>query len=273
MPSGSLPLASLPGTIPVDRPAVARRDLSREVGTTVVRIRGGVLFDIDGTLLLGSTTHLGVLGATLGRHLGREIRFAMEGEHPLVDGIDVAGWIDVQVARAVLAAHAPAPAPESTVEALMSEFEADYRLAVEAAEPPRVVAGAAACLERLADAGIPLGLVTGNASFVARLKLASVGLDRFFRFERDLGFGDWRENRSAIAPAAARALVGPGGDVASVTMVGDTPSDMRAARAAGVRPIGVLSGAGTAESLLGAGAGLIIGSVADLRPEDELAPA
>ena len=236
----------------------------------VIRVRGGVLFDVDGTLLLGSVAHLVLLAETLSRHLGREVPMRIEGERPLLDGTDVSGWIDVQVVRTVLGAGSPAPVDEAEVAGVMAMFEREYSpAAAERISAPRVVDGAAACLEHLDAAGIPLGLVTGNASFVARAKLAALGLDRFFRFDRDLGFGDWRTDRPAVASAAARALAGDAGGLASLVYVGDTPRDMEAARAAGVRPIGVLTGSGTAERLMAAGAEAVIRSVADIFPAEE----
>jgi N-acetyl-D-muramate 6-phosphate phosphatase len=47
-------------------------------------------------------------------------------------------------------------------------------------------------------------------------------------------------------------------------MVGDTPIDIRAGRAAGAQTIGVLCGFGEREELLRAGADLILDSTADL---------
>jgi phosphoglycolate phosphatase-like HAD superfamily hydrolase len=236
----------------------------------VIRVQGGVLFDIDGTLLVGSISHLLLLGATLSRHLGREVPVRIEGERPMLDHTDVSGWIDVQVVRTVLQAQTPGPPDEARVAELMSLYEREYGPA--AAKRPSsmsVVPGAAECLERLHAAGIPLGLVTGNASFVARAKLAAVGLDRFFSFDPDLGFGDWRADRPAAACAAVIALIGDAGDAASLIYAEDTPHDMQAARAAGVRPVGVLTGARTADQLTQAGAAIVIRSVAELFPVDD----
>jgi len=240
----------------------------------VIRVKGGVLFDIDGTLLTGSVLHLAQLGETLSQYLGRDIPIDIEGERPMLAGTDLSGWIDVQIVRTVLEAEGPGRPDEADVAVVMAAFERDYAAAAaERLRSARVVDGAIACLERLSAAGNPLGLVTGNASFVARIKFETLGLDRFFRFHRDLGFGDWRADRPAVAAAAVRALVGEGGDVAGVAYVGDTQRDMQAARAAGVRPIGVLTGTRTVAQLEQAGADVVIGSVADLYPVDERGPS
>jgi phosphoglycolate phosphatase len=232
-----------------------------------LEVSGGVLFDVDGTLLSGSVAHLVVLGEVLGRHLGREVPIRVDGERPTLDGIELAGWVDVQVARAVLRGDSRNPPEEAEVAAVMAAFERDYTPAAAARHSsPRVIDGVAACLARLHAAGIPMGLVTGNASFVARAKLASLGLDRYFAFGRDIGFGDWREDRSAVAAAAVAALAREAGGTAGLVYAGDTPRDMQAAVAAGVMPVGVLTGTGSADALMRAGAAVILRSVADIVP-------
>ena len=241
-----------------------------------LRVRGPVLFDVDGTLLLGSVGHLVVLAEVLGRHVGTEVPIHIDGERPMLGDVVVAGWIDVEIVRHVLEAASTnqaeadasrAAAAETEVAEVMAAFAQAYA-AIPASRigEARPVPGAAACLERLQAARTPLGLVTGNASFVARAKFEALGLDRFFRFDRDLGFGDWRANRPAVAAAAIEGLTRDGLDAGSVSYVGDTPRDMQAARAVGARPIGVLTGASRATELEHAGADVVIASVADLYP-------
>jgi phosphoglycolate phosphatase len=232
-----------------------------------LEVRGGVLFDVDGTLLAGSLGHLGVLGDVLSRHIGRPVPIHLDGELPTLGETSLAGWVDSQVVRAVLRGDSPSPPDEAEVTAVMAAFEREYTPAAAADHStPRVIDGVAACLERLAAAGIPMGLVTGNASFVARAKLAALGLERHFRFERDLGFGDWRADRSAVGAAAVTAMEREAGGRDRIAYVGDTPSDVRAAVAAGVLPVGVLTGSGTDETLTKAGAAVILRSVADIHP-------
>jgi phosphoglycolate phosphatase len=230
-------------------------------------VQGGVLFDIDGTLLAGSLGHLGVLGDVLSRHIGRPVPIHLDGELPTLGETVLAGWVDSQVVRAVLRGDSPEPPDEAEVAAVMAAFERDYTPTAAAQHSsPRVIDGVADCLERLHDAGVPMGLVTGNASFVARAKLVSLGLERHFRFDRDLGFGDWRMDRSAVGAAAVAAVEREAGGRERIAYVGDTPSDMRAAVAAGTIPVGVLTGSGTIETLTGAGAAVILRSVAGIFP-------
>ncbi len=231
-----------------------------------VEVRGGVLFDVDGTLLIGSVAHLVVLGETLGRWLGRPVPIRVDGERPMLGETDLAGWIDAQVVRHVLASKTGADDERAVADVMDAFREAYLADGARTLAGARVVAGAVPCLERLADAGIPVGLVTGNASFVARAKFEALGIDRFFRFDRDLGFGDWRAERDAVAHAAAEDLARRGVDAGDLVYVGDTPRDMRAARSIGARAVGVLTGTGTAEQLSAAGADAIVASVAGVRP-------
>jgi phosphoglycolate phosphatase len=235
--------------------------------TDRLEVRSGVLFDIDGTLIAGSVGHLVVLGEVLARHLGRPVPIRVDGERPMLGDTELAGWVDSQVVRAVLRGDSPNPPDEAEVVAVLAAFERDYTPAAAARHStPSVIDGVADCLARLGAAGIPMGLVTGNASFVARAKLASLGLERHFRFERDLGFGDWRADRSAVGAAGVAAMELDAGGSDGIAYVGDTPSDMRAAVAAGVLPVGVLTGSGTVETLTKAGAAVILRSVASIYP-------
>jgi len=222
--------------------------------------RQAILFDIDGTLLVQSSAHLVVLSEVLSSRVGREVRIRMDGERPTLDGVDLAGWTDAQIIRHVLGS-ASAAAPESEVAAAVGAYAQAYRAMPVDLRLPRPVEGSEEVLEILQAAGVWLGLVTGNASEIARAKLASVGLDRFFTFDPDLGFGDWRADRAALATAASQAAR-RAADVVSV--VGDTELDMRAAHGAGLRAIGVTTGACTSTQLTAAGADIVLASIREL---------
>jgi phosphoglycolate phosphatase-like HAD superfamily hydrolase len=219
-----------------------------------------ILFDIDGTLLVQSSAHLAVLSEVLSSRVSREVRIRMDGERPTLDGVDIAGWTDAQIIRHVLGSES-AVAPESEVATLVSAYAQAYRAMPVDLRLPRLVEGAEEVLEILQAAGVWLGLLTGNASEIARAKLASVGLDRFFNFDPDLGFGDWRADRAALATAALQAAR-RAADV--VSMVGDTELDMSAAHGAGLRAIGVTTGACTPTQLTAAGADIVLASIREL---------
>jgi len=94
-------------------------------------------------------------------------------------------------------------------------------------------------VQRLAAAGKLLGLATGNLEIIAWKKLEACGLRPFFAFG---SFSDHREQRADVVRWGvdeARRRLWP---EASVYVVGDTPADIQAARAAGVPVIAVATG-------------------------------
>ena len=224
------------------------------------------LLDIDGTLLTSSSAHLRVLASTLSGWVGRPVSIEMAGERPILDGRDIAGYVDAQVIRAVLAERREGPPDAAEVAAVVAQYGARYAERVQAGESAgRVIPGVDAFLRRARASGIHLALTTGNAAAVARAKLEAVGLADSFAFEPDLGFGDWRADRAEVCAAALAGIVGQGVDPATCAMVGDTTADMRAARGLNLIAIGVGTGAASAGDLMAAGASRIVGSVADLQ--------
>lgn len=227
----------------------------------------GILVDIDGTLLLGSSGHLEVLAGLLGDLTGAPVAIDMHGEVPTVGGRSVAGFIDAQLIRLVLSAPGGQSPSRADLATIISEYERRYREALAAGlEAGRRVPGSEAFLRRMEDAGFALGLVTGNSAGIARAKLEAVGLDRYFVFDPDLGFGDWREDRVAVCEAAVQPLLATGLTRRLCMLVGDTAGDMAAARSAGVVAVGVLSGAGDVQSLRSAGAEAVLPSVESITP-------
>ncbi len=217
-----------------------------------------ILFDIDGTLLTGACDHLTSLADTLNEVPGSRVAFEMRGERPHVEGVDLAGFIDVQIVRTLLPDQ-----PAHEVRRIMAQYADTFTSRINAgvAAAGTLVPGAREVLEGLRDRGFSLGISTGNAHRIARAKLRLHRLDDFFAFSSSLGFGDVHADRTAAARAA---IVDTDYPAAWCAIVGDTAADMRAARATGARGIGVLTGAATADELRTAGAVDIIGSVADL---------
>jgi phosphoglycolate phosphatase-like HAD superfamily hydrolase len=217
-----------------------------------------VLWDIDGTLV-------DVHGS--GR---RSFSIAIERTWGVVDDLsDVrfAGATDLGVLaqlRTRLALDAArVPAFFEALPAALAEL---------LAEAPGVApAGALDVVEALAErADVVQGLVTGNARATARLKLASAG----HRPERFVvgGFGDEDADRDVLARRAverARVLpalaLRPHHDV-RVVLVGDTPSDVRAARAVGGLAVGVSPSPEGRDALRAAAADHVLEHLVDALP-------
>ena len=110
--------------------------------------------------------------------------------------------------------------------------------------------GAPDLLEALAsDSRVQLGLETGNFRESAFIKLRRYGLDVFFE---EGGFGgDHFERREVVASAIAKCQKRSGRTYSpgEIFLVGDTPHDIEAGRANGVRTLAVGTGNYSVEEL------------------------
>jgi phosphoglycolate phosphatase len=125
----------------------------------------------------------------------------------------------------------------------------------------RLAPGITPLLERLSDAGLLLGLTTGNIEPAARIKLERGDLNRFFSFG---GFGSDSNIRSELTrKALERGIEASGGRLSAdgFISVGDTPRDVEAGHAIGIRVVGVATGHFPVEDLSRAGADWAIETV------------
>lgn len=204
-----------------------------------------ILFDIDGTLLLGTPrAHTQAFVRAAGEVFGVPVTVAD------VTAVAPAGRTDREIVRLVLRR---AGVPDAEIDCGMAAWIA--RLAglypeLEAAHPAQIVApGADTALTELAGRGASLALLTGNVEALAHAKMARAGLGR--HFARGQGaFGSDHESRDALVPIAARRA----GGATAVVVVGDTPRDVACARAGGARCVAVTTGAFDADALHGADA-------------------
>src|SRR5438045_6157088 len=98
--------------------------------------------------------------------------------------------------------------------------------------------GVDAVLNRLTRRGILLGLVTGNLTPIGWRKLQRAGLRDYFKFG---AFGEMAKTRSGLVRIAIRQARERGWieRSAGISLVGDAPQDILAARANGIRAISV----------------------------------
>ena len=215
-----------------------------------------VLFDIDGTLI------------DSGGSGSRSWRAAFEklyGVTPDIGDFSAAGQTDPEVALATFrgALHR---APEQDE---LSNLYAHYLLSladdIGTSAGYRVLAGVERTLLRLGEAGAMLGLVSGALEGAARTKLIPANLNRYFVFG---AYGTDSADRGELTSIAIDKACRLHPDVtpAGVYVVGDTPLDISAARAAGAVSVGVASGAYSTDQLSAAGADHVMASLEDPFP-------
>ena len=184
----------------------------------------GVIFDLDGTLV----DSLGDIAAAMNRSL------AARGfpTHP-VDAYRT--FIGEGVAK--LAERALPPGKQEEKAALLQAYQADYALNLLETSAP--YPGIPELLDALSTRGIPMAVLSNKPDAPTR-RIVETLLGRW-HFQAVAGErpGVPRKPDPAVALELARAM-----DVAAsaVAFVGDTLVDVFTARAAGMRPLGVLWG-------------------------------
>ncbi len=190
-----------------------------------------LLFDIDGTLI-----KTGGAGGT-----ALMTAFSDLFEVPNPRDVPFSGRTDRWIASTLFQAHRI----EDT-DANWQRLKVEYLRRLPILLPQydgMVLPGILALLDQLSvrdDAA--LGLLTGNARDSARFKLEHYGLFHHFAFG---GYGDEFRDRDDVARAAlaaARERVGRALTLDRVWVIGDTPMDIRCARAIGARVAAVATG-------------------------------
>ena len=189
------------------------------------------LFDIDGTLLNSrDAVHYFAFRTAIRDVLGIEAS---------IDGVPVHGNTDVGILRAVLQR---AGMKDRAIDAHMPQIVA--RMCAEVQQNreqlnPVLCPSILELIHHLQGQGKLLGAASGNLETVGWLKLEKAGLRPVFTFA---SFSFPRELRAEIfqhgIDLARRHL----GDQASVTVIGDTPSDIESARIVGVPVIALATG-------------------------------
>jgi phosphoglycolate phosphatase-like HAD superfamily hydrolase len=205
-----------------------------------------LLFDIDGTLLVGAAeAHRDAMHAALRAVYGIGA--------PEAAPVQAAGRTDFEIARAICV-HSGVEAGriDAGLPALREALAEEYARRIAGVDlRAHVAPGVVALLEELAGRdGTRLSLVTGNLEAVARLKLRAAGLGSFFPAGQG-GFGSDHEDRVMLPPIARRRAGAPGPPHPRerTVVIGDTPRDIACARADGLRCVAVAGGPYRAEAL------------------------
>jgi phosphoglycolate phosphatase len=196
------------------------------------------IFDIDGTLLVTKDlVHWNAL---------HQAMIEAYGIDTSIEGIPYHGKTDLSILRAALAREGisdsdfQAKLPDALA-VVCREVEANHRKL-----EPKVCPGIIQLLEFLEANGKLIGVASGNLETVGWHKIEAAGLRKFFAFGC---FSDRHESRAEIfrnALGFVTTRLGPG---ARACFIGDTPSDVEAARQVGAQILAVATGTFSLEEL------------------------
>ena len=197
------------------------------------------LFDIDGTLLASGGAGKAAL----------ESAFTEEFQVELRHKVPYSGRTDRAIVRDLLRLHDVEETPEvldRLLRAYLQRLPASLN-----AHRGCVLPGIQHLLDHLRQRhGCAVGLLTGNVRAGAKAKLGHFGLDSHFRFG---GFGDDHFDRDDVARealASVRSAVDANVQPQQIWVIGDTPLDVRCARAIGAKVAAVATGVHSFDELV-----------------------
>lgn len=208
-----------------------------------------ILFDLDGTL----TDTVPIIARTISQALVENgIACQPEDVYPLIGR-------PTEVAFRAL--H------DFDDDAQLERIIAEYRVAadaeVESAGAELVLPGVHAMLEDLRADGFAVGIVTAKATATATHLLRNAGLDGLF--DTVISTDDVANGKPA-PDAAVLGLDRLGAEAAQTWYVGDALTDMEMAKAAGMRAMGITTGAARRQELLDAGADVVVDHASEVLP-------
>ena len=212
-----------------------------------------LLWDIDGTL-----THSTGAGE-------RALRTALREAHGVEDDLSwlsLSGRTDVWIGRQMLEHH-HLPAHDEAVRHLLSFYL--RALPTELNNPnAHVLPGIREALSAVAEMrDVTQGLLTGNLSAGADIKLNYFGIRQFFAFG---AFADDSAHRNDLGPFAIKRAAAHHGipfDKTRVVIIGDTPHDIACGQAIKALTFGVATGKFSEQQLREAGADVVFANLAD----------
>jgi len=189
------------------------------------------IFDIDGTLLVTKDlVHWNALHRAM---------LEAYGVDTTIEGIPYHGMTDLSILRAALDR---AEVRDGMFEARLPTALEIVRRDVEANRKeimPQICPSIPALLTKLQQQGPLLGVASGNLATVGWHKIEAAGLRDYFSFGF---FSDRCEHRTGIFRKAMNHAAAQLGAKTCVCFIGDTPSDVQAAKEVGASIVAVASG-------------------------------
>lgn len=200
-----------------------------------------ILWDVDGTLVRNGKDAGNLYHDAVERAVGYTIDNRLPNTHGKTDG---------QIITETLDAHGLDAGLHETAIAHLDDLSRERH---ESGNHREVCAGALEAVAATAELGWTNCLLTGNSAARARYKITGAGFDAALFDWRHSYFGERSPVRSELTTRARAEL----GDV-RVIIIGDTPNDDVAARAAGMEFIAVATGAFTVDELRDTHAVLVV---------------
>jgi phosphoglycolate phosphatase-like HAD superfamily hydrolase len=211
------------------------------------------LFDIDGTLISSGGAGKAALEAALADAFGMT---------PVTAKLELSGRTDRAICRDLFRHHGLEDSADN-MERLMGAYLRHLPACLNR-KGGRVLPGVEALLATLQQrGGVDVGLLTGNVRSGAKVKLGHFGLYDHFAFG---GFGDDHYDRDDVAREALAAVhrhCNGATNPNRIWVIGDTPLDVRCARAIGARAVAVATGWHPREELAGCGPDLLLNDLSD----------
>lgn len=212
-----------------------------------------VLFDIDKTLIKSSKRHRAAFSIAF-----KEVY----GVDTSVDIIQPSGMTDQQIIFDVLKLKGLDEEKIKSKLDLCMEKTAEAFNKTISNDEIIILPGVKKLLEKLKDNDVLMGLVTGNLEAIARGKMKKLNIDHYFKIG---GFGDENISRTELVKIAIKKAQSNFDFIFSnnVYLFGDAPQDMKAAKEAGIKAIGVTTGIYTKKQLENAVADKVINDLID----------
>jgi phosphoglycolate phosphatase len=217
-----------------------------------------VLFDIDGTLIRRAGPHHR-------EALVKAVR-RVTGLETTTESIDTSGKLDREILREMMR-HAGARSGfiERRMNRIVEEAQSIYASACPDLQR-NVCPGVRGVLRSLYRREIPAGLVTGNLTRIAWRKMRRARIAEYFRFG---AFAEMAETRAGLVGIAVQHARDQGWLYrdSRISLIGDHPNDVEAAKINGIRSIAVATGVCAREDLCSSRPDLLLPDLRALRLE------
>lgn len=215
-----------------------------------------ILFDIDGTLVLGKGAGLRAMARAAAALFGRPFETA---------GVALSGRLDPHIWRDLAKLNGVTD-PERWEARFRKGYAAHLAEIIDAEKCMQALPGAGRLVAVLQQIDtVTLGLLTGNYPETGRLKIRSAGLDPSAFIVSAWGCdGASRRDLPRVAMRRFKAHTGQSITAGDVVIVGDAPLDVDCALFNGCRILAVATGRSSTAELLGLGAHRAVECLTDI---------